>query len=1838
MRYITYTSKHAAHRAATTAIAIIGTPRRLSAVLYGLLLLSLLFFLSLATACFRGNELSIVKKNFDREISRNENLIVTFNHDLAPDSLIAVWDSTQYLKFEPQIPGRYRWNSPNELVFSPLQPLAPGTDFKAVFTDALLAFMPKDSKVKLPRNTTLDFHTPYLELEKADATWQVSGDNEPGVAVLLVFSYEVDPKELAEKMTVKVNGKPVKYDLLSAARGAGIKMEIRGIDYSTDSDLTFTVSEGMSVAGSTNKTKSVISKDTKLPRPDQMSVLSIDAQHDGDEGQITVTTSQQVVAEDLDKFVAIEPKISFTVSTNANGFTVSSSQFDPIKTYKLTVKKDLEGIFKSKLADSYLSDVAFGKLDPDISFVDGTAQYLSNKGYKNIALRMIGVQKVKVSIYKIFSNNLYSFLRSGMDYEGYWDEESDEYIGYNRYRTDDYGQMIFEQEYPAAKMRRMGQVNLLHLDFADKLSQFEGIYVIEVRDTEHEFIRSSKIVSFSDIGLIAKKETNGIYVFANSIIDAQPLSGAKITFVSRNNQNIYNATTNSEGVAIFDGIKEKAPDFEVGMIFAQLGKDFNYMNFENANVNTARFDVSGKFSNPSGYDAYIYGERDLYRPGETIHLNALVRNMNWTNPSQIPVRLTLLLPNGKEYRSVRKTLSDEGAVQADFDLPAATVTGTYAAELYTGNDILLAAKPISVEEFMPDRIKFDLETDKKEGFAGQSIGVKATAVNLFGPPAADRSYEVSLSLSREPFLPKGFEKYIFEIDNYKYFDDMVKEGRTDAMGKFAASFDIPADYQDMGLLKGKFYATVFDENGRPVNRSKSVNIYTQDVFYGIGNISDYVSTRTPFNIPLVAVSKDEKAIAAEATVEIIRHEWRTVLESTGNNRYQYRSEEEDIVEVAQKVKISGTSTQFAFTPSKSGNYKVRVSRTQGSKGFVEKQFYAYRFGDTESTSFEVNREGRVDITFDKEKYQVGENAKILFTCPFEGRLLVTLERDKVLKHYYFNTDKKAKQMPLTLPAEYVPNVFVSATLIRPMRELNVPLTVAHGYASLAVDNQKNHIPVTIEAEDQTRSKTKQKIRIKTEPNTELTLAVVDEGVLQIKNYKTPDPYNYFYQQRALEVNSYDIYPFLFPEMVAGEMLTGGDGGYDLSKRVNPMTNKRVKLVSYWSGLLRSDSKGMVNYEVNIPQFSGDLRVMAVAYKGGRFGSADDHIKVADPVVISSGVPRFLSPNDTITVPVTLSNTTPKNAQGTATITVEGPLNVVGSATQNVNLPANAETRAEFKIVAANDIGEGKITVQCKAMNETFSEVIDLGIRPAASLQKTSGSGTIEGSKTQVVEMPNNYLPESIDGQLIVSTSPMAQFSKDLADLIGYPYGCVEQTISRAFPQIYVQDLAKSIGRQLATHTGKTEQNPNYNIQEAINKLGTMQLNNGGMSYWQGGEEESWWGSVYAAHFLYEAQQAGFEVNKNVLEGLNKYLQVKLADKSTYTYTYYDREGKKQSREIAHKEIAYTLYILALQNKPAIPTMNYYKSKSNLLSLDSRYLLAAAYTLAGDPNKGKQVLPTSFEGETAINVNDNSFDSGVRSKALALNALLEVNPKDPQTGLLTKHLIDDFKKDRYHSTQESVFTLLALGKLAKINGNEPITATITAGGKKIADFDGNGSLALKYSDFKAGKVQINTKGNGKLYYFWGLEGLTRDGSFKQEDNFIKVRRQYFDRFGKPLAKNTFKQNDLIVVKISLVSLGANNVNNVVVTDILPAGLEVENPRITDQTGMSWAKDAAMPQHQDFRDDRVNIFTTATANSQSFYYTVRAVSLGNYRLGPVSADAMYDGEYHSYNGAGTVTVMR
>ncbi|HTM91510.1 MAG TPA: alpha-2-macroglobulin family protein, partial [Flavisolibacter sp.] len=580
-----------------------------------------------------------------------------------------------------------------------------------------------------------------------------------------------------------------------------------------------------------------------------------------------------------------------------------------------------------------------------------------------------------------------------------------------------------------------------------------------------------------------------------------------------------------------------------------------------------------------------------------------------------------------------------------------------------------------------------------------------------------------------------------------------------------------------------------------------------------------------------------------------------------------------------------------------------------------------------------------------------------------------------------------------------------------------------------------------------------------------TLAAVDNGVLQVTGFKTPDPYNYYYQKKALQVTAFDIYPLLFPELRGRLSSTGGDGELSLDKRVNPMPAKRFKIMSYWSGLKKANGSGYAEFEFDVPQFNGQIRLMAVAFKDEKFGSSENTTTVADPIVLSSALPRFMSPGDTVTVPVTITNTTSKLANGQATVSVSGPVKILGANSQSISIAPNSEGRATFQIVAQPTVNVAKIAINVNALGEKFKQETEMSVRPPSTLQKRSGSGSIVGGTSQTINISqNDFLAGSFKYDLVISRSPVAEIYKQLRFLLQYPYGCTEQTVSAAFPQLYYGDFADAVGAK-----NDSRQNANSNVMEAIRKIKMRQLYSGGVTLWDNEGTEHWWATVYSAHFLLEARKAGFDVDNSLIETMLSYLAKRLKTKETISY-YYNRN---QNKKIAPKEVAYSLYVLSLAGRTDVSVMNYYKANQNLLALDSKYLLSAAYAVSGDKRSYTQMLPHSFSGEESVQETGGSFYSALRDEAIALNTLVDVDPGNAQIPIMQKHVAQQLKSDPWINTQEAAFSFLALGKIARLEGKSNATAEIKVNGKTVAKVDGDWTGGS--DQLKSNSVEIVTRG-------------------------------------------------------------------------------------------------------------------------------------------------------------------
>ncbi len=1784
------------------------------------------FFLS---SC-KQDAVSLESTTARGEVPQLGNLTFRFSNALMPDSLINDWDSTEYISFKPAIAGRFRWESPDELVFSPSKPLLPATTYKAEINEDVLRYS-KYGNVK--SNEDPQFYTAPLQLDAAQVTWVLLDEGNRAIApqLQLAFNYPVKADAIKERATLLVDGVEAPFTVQNSGSAKALNLRLTAFKAEDKSyEVVVKLAKGLVPEGGQNSTPEAIETTLSIPSPFVLNINSVEAEHDGTEGIVRIYTSQQPAQQAIASLLQFQPAVKYSVAYDDYGLTLRSDAFDADEAYAFTIAKGLRGVIGGTLREEYSGSAAFGDLEAAINFTNSKAVYLSKGGGGNIEVRITNVPKVKLIISKIYENNLLMAQRNG-----YYPAGMDDEARYASYDEDDgysettAGDVIYTKELDTRSLPRSGGGYILNVSqFEDRLPDARGIYHISLRSVKDYWISDSRFISRSDIGLIAKRGSDKIFVFANSIKSAGALNGVAINIYGANNQLLGTGNTAENGVAEIAVAKRDFAGFAPAMIIAKTSDDFTYLPFNSTKVTTSRFDVGGKRANATGLDAFIYAERDIYRPGETVHYSVLLRDNAWKSPGEIPIKIKFLLPNGKELKTFRKSLNEGGATEGSVDLAASAITGSYNMEVYTANDVLLASKAFMIEEFMPDRIRVNATLNKKTLEPSDAVQLAVNAKNFFGPPAANRKWETEIQVRAKAFTSQQFRDYDFSLTNGQtLFEKEVREGTTDEGGNALINYSVPQLYQNTGLLEAAFYTTVFDETGRPVSRNTSADIFTQALFYGIKDDGwHYHPLNQPKRFDLAAADKSGKPTAGAALVQIIKHEYKNVLQRSGSY-FRYDSQREDKVIESKTAAFTGKG-QYTFIPRSPGDYEIRISQP-GATAYVSKSFYSYGSWGGDAASFEVNTEGEIDMELDKEGYTTGDKAKILFKTPFSGRMLVTMERDGVLSHQYVDVTKRSASLDISLDDRHVPNVYVTATIFKPHAVSDIPLTVAHGFININVEAPGRKIAPQITAQKTVRSHTRQKVSVKAAPGSYVTLAAVDNGVLQVSDFKTPDPYGHFYQKKALGVQAYDMYPLLFAEVRARLSSTGGDGELDMAKRINPMPAKRVKIVSYWSGIKKTGGSGVADFEFDVPQFSGELRLMAVAYKDDGFGSSEVAMTVADPVVLSAALPRFLSPGDTALLPVTITNTTARAASGQATLKVDGPFKIIGGASQNISLNAAGETTALFQVVASPTIGVGKITTTVNALGERFTDEIEISVRPPSTLQKVTGSGSVVGGATQRIQLPAaNFIRGSTTYELVVSRSPVAELGQHLKYLIQYPYGCTEQVVSSAFPQLYYADFidrnAWGFEKVRAANT---------NVQEAIRRIAARQLYNGAVTLWDGEGEEHWWTTVYAAHFLLEAKKAGFDVDESLLETMLSYVASRLKNRNTINY-YYNRD---QQRKIAPKEVPYSLYVLALANRSQVSSMNYYKASPQLLSLDGKYLLSAAYAVAGDRRQFAQFLPSSFIGEESVKQTGGSFYSPVRDEAIALNALLDADPGNAQILVMAGHISDRLKREPYLNTQERAFSFLALGKMARASAASAVTAEIRSGGKLLATVDGN--------DWKSGKgfaptgpIEIVTKGTGRLYYSWEAEGISADGSYKEEDNYLKVRRQFYDRYGRLISGNSFKQNDLIVVGISLEKSFSSTIENIVITDLLPAGFEIENPRTKELPGMDWIKAASEPTALDVRDDRIHFFVDAVQPRQTYYYAVRAVSLGAFKQGPVSADAMYNGEYHSYHGAGVVRVSR
>ncbi len=723
-------------------------------------LVPILFGTIFLPSCKR-NSILLDFTNAKGEVPQMGNLLFRFNTSLVKDSMLNAWDSTEYISFEPNIAGRFRWESPDQLVFSPSQPLMPATSYTAKVKSSVLKFS-KFNSVK--GADKINFHTPDLTLDNSQFIWTQTNESSTTAVpqIDLFFNYRVNPANLKERLNVEVDGAKSDVSMITMSPDNKISFRVNGIKLEDkDHEAKVSIEKGLKPESGNNTTTDPIATSISISSPFVLNIQNLESQHDGSEGTVMVSTSQQLTGENLKGLIKFDPAVDYTIETNENGITLRSDKFDVEKSYVLNISKGLRGKIGGVLKEDYNGSVAFGELEANIRFNNSKGIYLSRKGGKNIEVQITNVPTVKLVISKIYESNLLMAQR----YDYYpqeskatnvsYEEGDGDYYGYSEESNNAVlGDVIYEKEIDTRTLPKSSAGRLLNFSqFEDRLPEFKGVYHIMIRSTKDYWVKDSRYISLSDLGLIAKEGQDKIYVFANSLKTAGAVDGVNISIYAANNQLISTGSTDKEGVAELTYRKNDFGGFKPAMVIAKTADDFNYLPLSNTKVNISRFEVGGKRTNPSGLDAFVYAERDIYRPGEKINFAVVIRDRQWKNPGEIPLKMKFLMPNGKELKSFRKTLNDEGSIDGNIDISTSAITGSYTLEVYTSNDVLLASKNFSVEEFVPDRIRVNAKLDKAFLKPGESANLSINAMNFFGPPASGRNYETEIQVKQKYFSP-----------------------------------------------------------------------------------------------------------------------------------------------------------------------------------------------------------------------------------------------------------------------------------------------------------------------------------------------------------------------------------------------------------------------------------------------------------------------------------------------------------------------------------------------------------------------------------------------------------------------------------------------------------------------------------------------------------------------------------------------------------------------------------------------------------------------------------------------------------------------------------------------------------------------------------------------------------------------------------------------------------------------------------------------------------------------------------------------------------------------------
>ena len=1826
-------------------------------------------------------------------ISQNSTIRIELTHEQPMVDLNNELKENPF-SFSPSLKGKAYWVSNNTIEFVPEEgTLKPGSLYECTFQ--LGKFVEVDKKLKefnfsfrvQERNFTLSIEPLPITDAQPDEI-NIKGE--------ICFSDIVKKEEVEKILTVKDgNNKSYPVEIIPTDNLTRYQFCINQVPRDTeDYQLTITAN------GSPARIDQTQSEEVLIPAKDSFRFLSATRIDEPENGIEVVFSTPLSDTQDLKGLIEI-PELSSSVFQIKENRVFIYFEANQLSKLTLNIHEGVKSSQGKTLGTSHSISFSEINLKPQVEMLT-TAAILPDSKSLIIPFRAVNLYAVDLSVIRIFENNVLMFMqtnslasanelrRSGRlvykktlwlgkdtskDIHN-WENYSIDLAGLIRQEPGAIYRVIlsFRQEYSAYPC---GGVDNQDIKFADNntpdglmkvsgsaLSEADeavwdtpeayyyynggtmdwSVYRWKERDNPCHpsyYMNSDRAaacnVFASNLGMIVKRNSlNKLWIAVSNILDTNPVGKAQVTVYNFQLQPIGKGETNGEG---FVEISSKGTPF---IVVAEAEKQKAYVRVvDGEEQSVSRFDVGGK-EIQKGLKGFIYGERGVWRPGDTLHISFILEDREKRIPDKHPVALEIYNPKGQFYTKMISTQGMNGFYTFDVPTQAGDPTGLWNAYIKVGGTTF--HKGLRIETIKPNRLKINLTLPKILQSTDKNVTVPLASAWLTGATASKLKAKVEMSLSKVNTQFKNYGQYIFNdpATDFTTIKTDVFDGILNAEGKAGVTLKVPAATNAPGMLNATFTTRVFEPGG-------DASIYTQSIpfspfvsYVGI-NLNQpkgkYIETDKDHVFDIVTVNSQGQPVnRSNLEYKIYRISWSWWWENSDESFGTYINNSSITPVASGKLQTSGGKTTFKFRvdyPSW-GRYLVYVK--DKDSGHATGGTIYVDWPESRGRSNKTDPSGIKMITFslDKDSYEIGETATAIIPAAAGGRALVSIENGSSVLHreWIEVTNEGDTKYTFEITPEMAPNVYLHISLLQPHAQTinDLPIRM-YGIAPVFVTNRQTVLQPQIQMPEVLRPETDFNVTVSEKSGKPMTytLAIVDDGLLDLTNFKTPDPWNEFYSREALGIRTWDMYDNVLGASAGAYSSLFSVGGDATLKPADAKAN-RFKPVVKFIGPFYLEKGRQQTHTLKLPMYVGSVRAMVVAGQDGAYGNAEKTAFVRTPLMLLSTLPRVLSIQEEITVPVNVFAMEKQVKNVTVSLQASGGgVQIEGSHQQSLTFNRPGDQLVFFTLKTGNKTGKATIKLTASGGGQQTKETIEIEVRNPNPIVTLRSSEWIETGQNKELSYQLGSLSANNQIKLEVSRIPSVDISRRFDFLYNYQHHCTEQLTSKALPLLFIA--------QFKTIDTREAEKIKANVQEAIRQIYARQLPNGGFVYWPGNAVADEWISSYTGMFLTLAQEKGYAVHANVL---NKWKRFQRAAAQNWRMP---QEANNWQQWQSELQQAFRLYTLALAGAPEYGAMNRMKEQPGL-SIQAKWRLAAAYALTGKMKPAEELV---YNAETTVipySSMNQIYGSSDRDEAMILETLLLMNRERDalqQAKVVSKNL----SQENWFNTQSTAFALMAMGRLAeKLSGS--LDFTWTWNGKQQPAVKSAKAVFEKEisTSPKSGTVAVKNQGKGAL----SVDLITRTQLLNDtlpaiSDN-LRMDIRYASMDGKPMSVNDIRQGtDFTAIASISNTSGTTDYTNLALTHIIPSGWEVYNERMTvpeaepQETTDSSGNVSGQYTYQDIRDDRVlTYFNLRRGETKIFTIRLQATYAGNFILPAVQCEAMYDVNVQARSKAGRTTVSR